>query len=322
MAGNTDKNPLRAGIIGLGPIGSILAAHLADTGAFVVACDIDRAKIDMIKEAGIRIEGKIEKHVRVAGGCYSPQELDRYDLDLIGIAVKAFNLKKVVSLLSEPASKKTFVMCAQNGLDNELEVSEVCGEDRTLRMVVNYGGAMTALNTVRMTFFNSPNYIAALSTCGQAIASKIAGMLSSVNLKTEAPGDIRSFIWEKSILNSAMAHGAIAQLTMKQVMDSPEAVEIVRAIIDESVSVAEAEGIKFRENFREFSMKYLESGGHHRPSMAVDLGNGCKTEINYLNGRIAEYGRKHGIPTPYNRIVTILIHLLEQTLPLFHQQRK
>ncbi len=315
MAENTNKSPLRVGIIGMGPIGSILAANLVDAGAFVIACDIDRAKIDMIKEAGIKIEGKIEKHVRVAGGCYSLQELDGYDLDIIGIAVKAFNLKKVVSLLSESGSKKSFVMCAQNGLDNELEVSGVCGEDRTLRMVVNYGGAMTSPNTVRMTFFNSPNYIAPLSPCGKAMASRITSMLSSVNLKTEAPGDIRSFIWEKSILNSAMAHGAIAQLTMKQVMDSPEAVEIVKAIIDESVCVAEAEGIKFRENFREFSLKYLESGGHHRPSMAVDLGNGCKTEIDYLNGRIAEYGRKHGIPTPYNRIVTILIHLIEQSLP-------
>jgi 2-dehydropantoate 2-reductase len=179
---------------------------------------------------------------------------------------------------------------------------------------------MTAPNTVRMTFFNSPNYMAALSPRGQAIVSSLAGMLSSANFTTEAPGDIRSFIWEKSILNSAMAHGAIAQLTMKEVMDSPEAVEIVKAIIDESVCVAEAEGIKFRENFREFSLKYLESGGNHRPSMAVDLGNGCKTEIDYLNGRLAAYGRKHGIPTPYNRIVTILIHLIEQSLPFSGRQ--
>lgn len=322
MAENTDKNPLRAGIIGMGPIGSILAAHLVDAGAFVVACDIDRAKIDKIKEAGIHVEGNAEKHVNVAGACYSPQELARYELDFIGIAVKAFNLKKVVSLLLESVSKKSFVMCAQNGLGNEQEVSSVCGEDRTLRMVVNYGGAMTSLNAVRMTFFNSPNYIAALSPCGQAVSIKIAAMLSAVGLKTEAPGDIRSFIWEKSILNSAMAHGAIAQLTMKQVMDSPEAVEILKAIIDESVCVGEAEGIKFRENFREYSMKYLESGGHHRPSMTVDLGNGCKTEIDYLNGRIAEYGRQHGIPTPYNRIVTILIHLIEQSLPARLQQPK
>ena len=52
VAENTNKSPLRVGIIGMGPIGSILAANLVDAGAFVIACDIDRAKIDMIKEAG------------------------------------------------------------------------------------------------------------------------------------------------------------------------------------------------------------------------------------------------------------------------------
>jgi 2-dehydropantoate 2-reductase len=151
-----------------------------------------------------------------------------------------------------------------------------------------------------------------MTPAGEEIANNFAGLLSSVDLKTEAPGEISSYIWEKSILNSAMAPCAIAQLTMKTVIDSPETVKIVKATIDESVCVAEAEGIKFREDFSNYCIKYLKAAGHHRTSMAVDLANGRLTEIDYLNGRIAWYGRKHGIPTPLNWFITVIIQLMEQ----------
>jgi 2-dehydropantoate 2-reductase len=163
-----------------------------------------------------------------------------------------------------------------------------------------------------ISFFNAPNYVAAMSPTGEATANRIAELLNTVDLKTEAPGDISTFIWEKSILNSAMAPCAIAQLTMKTVMDSPETVEIVKATIDESVLVAEAEGIKFREDFSDFCIKYLKAAGHHNTSMAVDLASGRLTEIDYLNGRIAWYGRKHGMPTPLNWFITVVIRLMEQ----------
>jgi len=314
MAKSTNKAQLRVGVIGMGPIGSTLAARLIDAGAFVVPCDVDREKIDMIKKAGIRLEHKIDREVSVTEACYSAQELQRYDLDLVAIAVKTPSLEKVVSALKKATPERAFVMCAQNGLDNELEIARAFGKDRTLRMVVNYAGSMSAPNTVHVTFFNPPNYIAALTPMGKAVASTTAQLLSSVSLKTEVPGNIQSYVWEKVILNAALAPVcAITRLTMKDVMDSPQGLEIVKAIIDESVRVAEAEGIKFGKDFRQFCIKYLKGGGYHRPSMLVDLENGLRTEIDRLNGRIVEYGRKHDLPTPFNQTITALVHMLESS---------
>ncbi|PWZ94276.1 2-dehydropantoate 2-reductase, partial [Staphylococcus pseudintermedius] len=47
------------------------------------------------------------------------------------------------------------------------------------------------------------------------------------------------------------------------------------------------------------------------PSMHQDLYNGRYTEIDYLNGQIAKYGRELGIATPNNEMLTHLIHELE-----------
>lgn len=312
MTKNSGNNQLRVGIVGMGPIGSTLAAHLIEAGAFVVPCDINRNRIDQMKKMGIRLEGKIQKEVDVTEGCYSVQELGRNDLDLVAISVKTSYLRDVTTQLLGMTSKKPFVMCVQNGLDNELEVAKVVGEDRTLRMVINYAGGMSDSNSVHVTFFNPPNYVAALTPKGRTIEKQFAELLSSAGLETEIPDDIQHYVWEKVILNAALAPVcAITRLTMKEAIDFPEGLELAEAIVEESLQVAKAEGIEFDEDFKDFCVNYLKKGGYHRPSMLVDLEKGLPTEIDYLNGRIAEYGQKHNLLTPVNQSITTLIHLLE-----------
>ena len=145
------------------------------------------------------------------------------------------------------------------------------------------------------------------------MAGKVEELLSSVGLATDVPDDIRHYIWEKAILNAALAPVcAVTRLTMKQVMEATRGLELVSAILDESIGIASAAGIEFPDDFRQFCMKYLKGGGDHKPSMAVDLENGLPTEIDYLNGRIAQYGDEHELPAPVNKTITALVHLLEQ----------
>jgi 2-dehydropantoate 2-reductase len=40
------------------------------------------------------------------------------------------------------------------------------------------------------------------------------------------------------------------------------------------------------------------------------------TEIDYLNGGIARFGREHGVPTPLNDAITQLIKALEESWKL------
>ncbi len=305
-------NQMRIGVIGLGPVGSILTAHLIEAGAFVVPYDHRQNRMDKLKESGITLTHTITKHIEVSEACSSIQELGNYDLDLIIIAVKTPCLNKVITQLKEIDSKKMCVMCAQNGIDNEEEVAHVFGYGRTLRMVINYAGNMTSLNSVRVSFFNPPNYVAALAPQGDPIAKKFAELLNSVHLETKIPKDIQDYVWQKTILNAALsAICAITRNTIKDVMDFPLTQELVEAIIDESVRVAEMERIDLGHKFRRFSIRYLRNAGHHRPSMVTDMENGKRTEIDQVNGKIVHYGQYHCLPTPLNHSLTTLIHFLE-----------
>lgn len=309
---NNNGDQLRVGVIGIGPVGATLAAHLIEADAFVVVCDINPKLLDKIKKSGIELKHTFEKKVQVENVCYSIEELAMYDLDLIVISVKTPALPKVVSQLAEIDDGKMFVMCAQNGIDNEQEPAKVFGENRTLRMVINYAGSLSDRNTVHISFFNPPNYVAALLPGADDMAVKFATALNKAGLLTEIPVDIQDYVWEKAILNAALSGVcAITRRTMKDVMDFQPTLEMVEAIIDESVKVAKAEGIDLDNKFRRFSMRYLKNAGYHRPSMLVDLEDGRRTEIDCLNGKLVSYGRKHYIPTPLNLSVTALVHLLE-----------
>lgn len=312
MAEQKISKRLRVGIVGMGPVGSTLAVHLKKAGGFVVGCDIDPKKVSAMKEEGVNLINVIEASEMLEDVCQSIKEMEMYNLDLVVLSVKTPVLKNIAEQLKEIATDKMYVMCAQNGIDNEAIVSSIFGEDHTLRMVINYAGNMSDDNTAFVSFFNPPNYIAALMPKAEPIAMKVVEMLNSVDLKTEIPADIQDYVWEKAILNAALsAVCAVTRKTMKEVMDFDKTQELVEALVDESIRVAEAEGIDLGKKFRRFSIRYLKSAGDHRPSMLVDLESGRRTEIDHLNGKIVDYGRKHYIPTPLNLSLSALIHMME-----------
>lgn len=312
MSPKQKNDQLRVGVIGVGPVGSTLAAHLAEAGALVVVCDKATAVVDNIRKSGITLTNVFEKQVPVEAACYTVQELQRYDFDLIILAVKTPVLGPVVKQLHQIDNGKMMVMCAQNGIDNEQQVAQVFGEERTLRMVINYAGNISNDNLVQVSFFNPPNYVAALRPDGEPLAGRLAELLTSVQLETVVADNIQDQVWEKAILNAALSGVcAITKRTMKEVLDFTPTLEMVKAILDESVQVAEAEGIKLDKDFRQSCIRYLKSAGNHRPSMLVDLDNGRETEIASLNGKIVAYGHRHDTPTPLNLAVSVMVQLMQ-----------
>ena len=49
-------------------------------------------------------------------------------------------------------------------------------------------------------------------------------------------------------------------------------------------------------------------------SMLADIRKKNKTEIDFMNGYICKIGEKHGLSTPFNLLMTSLIHMKEQSI--------
>jgi len=300
----------RFGIIGVGPIGSIIAAHLAKAGHSVTLVDILKDHLDEIKRSGLTLTGFKGMNVSFPGEnlCYSIDEMRGRKIDVIFISVKASILPKVLPVLKKVTSPGTTFVSLQNGLDAEDFIADSFGKENTLRIVINYAGNIIDNGKVRMSFFNAPNYIGMIDPAAEEKARTLAEIITAADLETAFTPEIKKYEWEKTILNTALSPVcALTRRTMKQMMEFEETRGLVEAILREGIEVAGANGIHFESGFLEHCMGYLDNAGHHKTSMHVDLERGSPTEIGFINGKIVEYGKLKGIPTPYNSTIVSLI---------------
>ncbi|MBI4647725.1 MAG: ketopantoate reductase family protein [Bacteroidia bacterium] len=301
---------LKIGIVGLGPVGMILAVHFREAGCDVAVCDIIQEKLNLIRIDGIKLEGKIIRSARFDRIYSSVNALLQSDVNIIIFSVKANQDARIMKQIGTSANKDLNIVIAQNGIGAEKIFTSVFDESQILRMVVNFAGNLKTPNTVNVTFFNPPNYVASVNDTRQETAQQLTDALNSISMETKCVNSsvIKDKAWEKNILNSGLsALCAITKLTMKEAMTFPETIEIVKQAIVEGVEVAQAEGVKLKAHFMDFAMNYFGNAGHHYPSLAVDLMNKSETEIEFINQKIVEYGCKHNIRTDVNLSLTNLV---------------
>ncbi|MCC6815278.1 MAG: 2-dehydropantoate 2-reductase [Saprospiraceae bacterium] len=300
----------KIGIIGLGPVGSILAVHFKESGFKVAICDNDKIKLNLIKKDGIILTGVLSKKISFEYVYSSLSEMESFQAELYVICVKATQLPELMNTLCNVSDSSFLVLCAMNGIDVEQIISDKIGETRTLRMVINFAGNLVEPNVTKVTFFNPPNYIASIDDSKQEVADSVAKSLTFISLETKSIGSFEMLrrIWEKTILNSSLsAICALGRMTIQEAMQNSDTVELIEQVIEEALEVAEAEKIKFDDDFTRKCLRYLYKAGNHFPSLAVDLLNNRPTEIDYMNGKIVEYGRKHYVRTSLNLTFTNMI---------------
>ncbi len=280
-------------VIGIGPIGSILSAHLLKEGIDVTLVDILKERLLSIKKKGLtvndpreQISGDLVKYPKKF--LFSPKEIKEKP-NLIFICVKTYCLLDVASEISKVFPFPPKVVVFQNGLDNEDQAAKIFGKENVLRCIIHYAEAMASDTEVEITFFNRPNYIGVMDRENTPLAQELAETLTRSGLETEYTDDIKKHEWEKAILNACLASvSTITGLTMKEVMDSSPLREIVENLLLEGMKVAEGTGVKFSDNFYESGLSYLNKGGYHKPSMLMEMEKGGKTEIDFLNAKIVE----------------------------------
>ena len=298
------------GIIGVGPVGSIMAAHLAKAGHNVTLVDILKAHMDEIKKNGLSITGFKELNVPFSEKnlCYGIDEMSGKDIDVVFISVKASVLPQILPMLKQVTKPGMTFIALQNGLDNEELIADAFGKENTLRIVINYAGNLIDNGKVRMSFFNAPNHIGMIDPAAEKKANELAEVITAADLETVFTPEIKNYEWEKIILNAALSPVcALTRRTMKQMMEFEDTRGLAEAVLREGIEVAAANGIHFKSDFLKFCMGYLDKAGHHRTSMHVDIEKKNPTEISFINDKIVKYGKLKGIPTPYNSTIVSLI---------------
>lgn len=299
-------------VLGAGAVGSTLAAALAESGLPPVLVESDSRRLDQVRREGVQVTGDACFSARFGTVLASVEELIPGPPVVVLVCTKTWSLRELVPQLARVLPSASLVVSFQNGVGPEDELLRFFPPERVARGVINFAGRVDrATGVVAFHWLESPNYLGPLVEGGSQAVQALAKILSATPISTRAvdAADISSRAVFKTVLSCALnALCATAGITMRQALAYDHTRDLARTLVREALAVAEAAGYCYGDHALERCMEYLESGGDHLPSMCGDLQRGARTEIEHLNGKIVEMGRRFdGLQVGANLFFTAMV---------------
>ena len=303
---------MKIAIIGVGAMGSVYAALLADQGKHDVwAIDTWKEHVDAIREKGLRVEGASGDRTVRMNATTNPADVK--DADLVIVATKYDGVGAAAKAALQIGKPDAPILAIQNGLGSADIVADVVGSKRIMLGVV--GGCGVPMNGRGQAHQNGMDS-QRLGEVGGGLPPRletVAEAWRKGGFKVLTFDDIHKMVWEKLICNCTYSGPcALTGLRVGEVQANPSAWSIAAACAHEAYQVARAKGITLDFDdpvryVREFGQKIPGA----RPSMLLDHLAGRRAEVDNINGGIRREGAKVGIATPVNSVVVALLKAKE-----------
>ncbi len=263
---------MRVAVVGAGAIGSTYAWCLTRAGHDVAVVDVRHDQVDAIRRDGLVADGRGRVEVEAATDA---AELEAAKLVLV--ATKSFATAAAARTAAGLLQDGTLVATVQNGIGNAETLASVLGEHRVLAGTTTV--AAEAGGPGRVWIGDSTADGRSLTVLGPhgpagsfVCVRELRAALTAAGLSADAVHDPQPAVWRK--------------LAFRR-LDGPAL----------GGAAPERRGDARRRP--------------HRASMAVDVAEGRRTEIDAMCVEVSRLGRDYGVPTPVNDVIGRLVLALE-----------
>jgi 2-dehydropantoate 2-reductase len=297
-------------VVGCGAVGSLFAANLATLdGVEVWAFDLAQDHVDAINAVGLQLTGAGEVLGRLRATT-DPDELPPCDFGIV--ATKAMHTKAAISATAH-AFADGCVATVQNGIGNEEVLAEHV--DRVIRGTTFPAGKITSPGVVQWDVKGDTTFGPfEPKPAPMGEIERLADACTRGGMPTKAVQDARGPQWRKVIFNAATNPlGGLTGLTHGRVCERPDLRALASRLVDEGKAVAHAQGIELDadpEELIDYAARPEVAYGH-KASMLQDVEARRQTEVDFLNGGIAEFGRRLNVPTPTHESIWALVKGVE-----------
>ncbi|PPA69074.1 ketopantoate reductase family protein [Jeotgalibacillus proteolyticus] len=322
---------MKIAVLGAGSLGIIIGALITEAGHDVELIDIDQKNVDALNENGARLTGFLNRTIPVTAK--HPNNLNsQYEVVFL-LTKQVFTEASLTNIL--PYLHNESIVCTlQNGVPEEY-VASIVGSERTIGGAVGFGATWAGPGASELTTETETmkKYAFDVGEINGEITDRIKqvkNILDAVG-HCEITTNINGVKWSKLLMNATFS-GMSAALgcTFGEVLKNSDAMTCLATIADETIKVARSHDIRLEtmqgKDFELLELKdqnsiheklpfYQEVWGPHanlKASMLQDLEKRKPTEINYINGYIAEKGKQKGVPVPYNDFVCQLVREAEK----------
>jgi len=292
---------LRVCILGLGAIGGLLGFFIARGGGEPVVAFVRReSQAKLVSVRGFSVRGLLEGHYRVTP--YTEVKLEL--CDYIIVSTKAYDAVKAVESLS---GFKGFVVTVSNGfgaLERALELGL-----RVAGGVVDYGVVRVSDCEVEVRGLGS-------ITIGPPRGFKVdvgplVDILEAGGASVRVVDDIEPWRWLKAAANAVinpitaltrMPNGVILEERLRP---------LVEGVVREVETVASKLGVRMPVDPLSYVLSVAERTRFNKSSMLADVEACRRTEVEEINGYIAEVAERLGLDVPYLKTLYLLVKIVE-----------
>lgn len=304
-------------VFGAGAIGGFVAAHLARVGGLHVSVVARGAHLQAIRERGLTVlspEGEWTARVHATDRA---EELGAQDL--VFIALKQHQVTEALSALALLLGPQTAVVPPTTGIPywyfhdlagphagrrvERLDAGgaqwRVLGPQRALGCVYWAAAEIVEPGVVRHDGHLLRFPIGEPGGRTTPRLKALANAMNAAGLHAPIVPDIRAWIWAKMI--SSLSWNPLAVLTgatLDRLTAAPEVIDLVRRMMREAETVAEALGVGHWPITIDERIAAARNAGPHRMSMLQDWERGRPLEIDVLTDSIGAMSGLAGVPTP------------------------
>jgi 2-dehydropantoate 2-reductase len=318
--------------VGAGAVGGYVGGYLSRADEDVTLIDPWPEHVEQMRAHGLSLEGLSDEECFTtpvqAMHITDVQALARTGpVDIAFVCTKSYDTEWATMLMRGYLAPAGYVVSLQNCI-NENRIAAIVGWGRTLGCIASQIAVeLVEPGRVRRgvprggnkhTVFRAGEVHGGIT----ARAEEIAALLSLID-SSKATSNLWGERWSKLVAN-AMRNGLSAATGMSSNACDREPITrwICIRTAAEAVSVGLAQGYKLERIYEATADQWLagaRDGGDARaeleakmqasaerraetmrPSMGQDIFKGRRTEIDFINGLVAEKGAELGIPTPVN----------------------
>ncbi|WP_435361604.1 ketopantoate reductase family protein [Haloarchaeobius sp. DFWS5] len=300
---------MKVAVIGAGALGCLFGGRLAAAGHDVWLLHHREQTASTLSRTGITIhEQGADPLTAEVQATTTASEVGTADLVLV--LVRAHQTQTALTEHAACIGPETWVLSVQNGLRNRDYLLEQVDRNRAFCGVTYEAVVMDEPGTV----VHTGTGLTTLGGGDAAARTTIQETLTAAGFEVDTVADPRPVIWKKGVLVGATA--PVLTLTGSPVtqLTSDPLAGVVTQLLTEAAHVATSRGIDVDvESIQQTVASVADSHATHRVSMAQDIEQGRRTEIDELNGVIVNIAENAGVAVPANSLVTALIHGLEQS---------
>ncbi len=322
-------------VVGAGTVGSVVGGYLSASGCNVILADGWDKNVDVLNREGLKLSGtRGEHHFWVKAVHLGDVPKLKEEFKVIIISVKTYDTQKTLDLIRPLIKTDTVVISTQNGINEEFIAKEI-GSSHVIGAVTELSGYMLGPGMVVETRKDGGFVLGELDGSASERVQDLGTVMAACG-KIKISENIMGILWSKLIWNSMLNPlTAISGLGTGSILQHDKFRKLAIEIGKEGFCVSKKHNIKLEplvlmgidirrldpeqplENIKEEnSLKLLPEPLDKMPSMAQDIKNARKTEIDFINGVIFEYGKKLQVATPINEKVINTLHLVEKNQDL------